>query len=241
MEIPSTYVLVHGAWHGGWCWSRVAERLRAAGHRVYTPTLTGLGERSHLLSPAIGLGTFVQDVCNVLTWEDLRDVVLLGHSFGGLAVSGAADRMPDRIRRLVYLDPFLLPTGLSAFDTFPAELVAKMEQGAAQTGGIRPPRPTSLGLEAPEDIAFVQDRLTPHPIGTYRDPLRLAHQLGNGLPVSYWRCTTPPFAAVREARDRAWEAFGTKWDWKDLACGHDAMVSAPDLVAQSLMDLDRGT
>ncbi|HXE17972.1 alpha/beta fold hydrolase [Castellaniella sp. UC4442_H9] len=237
MKNPTTYVLVHGAWHGGWCWSRVAERLRAAGHRVHTPTLTGLGERSHLLSPAIGLETFMQDICNVLTWEDLRDVVLVGHSFGGLAISGAADRMPERIRRLVYLDAFLLPPGVSAFDTLPAAVVAKLEEKTTKAGGIAPPRPANLGLEAPDDIAFVQGRLTPHPVGTYREAMRLAHPLGNGLPASYWRCVRPIFPSVQDARDWAWTTFGTQWDWKDLDCGHDAMVAAPDLVAESLMAL----
>jgi pimeloyl-ACP methyl ester carboxylesterase len=236
---PATYVLVHGAWHGGWCWSRVAERLRAAGHRVYTPTLTGLGERSHLLSPTIGLDTFVQDICNVLSWEDLHDAVLVGHSFGGLAIAGAADRMPERTRSLIFLDAFLLPPNASAFDTLPVELVDKFERGAAETGGIAPPRPTSLGLDAPEDIAFVQGRLTPHPVGTYREPLRLTHPMGNGLPVSYWRCTAPPFAAVRASRDWAWQTFGAQWGWKDLACGHDAMVAAPGLVADALVQSAR--
>jgi pimeloyl-ACP methyl ester carboxylesterase len=238
MKTPTTYVLVHGAWHGGWCWSRVAERLRAAGHQVYTPTLTGLGERSHLLSPAIGLGTFILDICNVLTWEDLHDVVLVGHSFGGLAISGAADRMPERLRRLVYLDAFLLPPGVSAFDTLPAAVVAKLEEKMTEAGGIAPPRPGSLGLEASGDIAFVQGRLTPHPVGTYREPMRLSHPLGNGLPAAYWRCVQPPFPSVQDSRDWAWKAFGNQWDWKDLPCGHDAMVAAPDLVSELLMGLD---
>lgn len=233
----TTYVLVHGAWHGGWCWSRVSGLLRAAGHRVFTPTLTGLGERSHLLSPDIDLETFVLDVCNVLTWEELRDVVLVGHSFGGLAVSGAADRMPERIRHLVYLDAFLLPPDTSAFDTLPAEVVAKLEQSAAATGGIAPPRPTSLGLTADEDIAFVQGRLTPHPIGTYREPLALKHPLGNDLPVTYLSCTQPRFAAVAAAHEWARETFGNCWKWAELPCGHDAMVAAPALVAQALMNV----
>ena len=233
----STFVLVHGAWHGGWCWSRVAERLRAAGQHVFTPTLTGLGERSHLLSPAINLDTFTQDIKNVLAWEDLRDVVLVGHSFGGLAISGAADQEAHRIRRLVYLDAFLLQPGTSAFDTFPAEVVSKLEARAATAGGIAPPRPTSLGLESEEDIQFVRERLTPHPIGTYRQPFHLRHPLGNGLPATYLRCTQPQFAGVADTYAWVREAYGDQWDWAELPCGHDAMVTAPALLTQTLLDI----
>jgi pimeloyl-ACP methyl ester carboxylesterase len=96
-----TYVLVHGAWHGGWCWSKVAAILRSRGHSVFTPTQTGLGERSHLLSKSITLDVFVDDIANVLKWEDLKDVVLVGHSLGGSTISGVADRMRDRVRQLV--------------------------------------------------------------------------------------------------------------------------------------------
>src|SRR5690606_951056 len=106
-----TFVLVHGAWHGGWCWSRLASLLRAAGHNVYTPTLTGLGERNHLLNNDVGLQTFVDDIVNVLVWEDLQDVILVGHSFAGVVITGVADVMPERIRQLVYLDAFILESG----------------------------------------------------------------------------------------------------------------------------------
>src|SRR5215831_8725724 len=100
---PKTFVLVHGAWHGGWCWTRVAERLRGAGHRVFTPTLTGLGDRAHLLSPQVGLDTFVQDIVATLEIEDLTDSILVGHSFAGATITGAADRVPERIAHLTYL------------------------------------------------------------------------------------------------------------------------------------------
>src|SRR3954452_9415811 len=119
-----TYVLVHGAWGGGWQWAPVAERLRAQGHRVFTPTQTGLGERKHLLSRDITIDTFVEDIVNMLEAEDLRDVVLVGHSFGGISITGAADRVPDRIRHLVYLDALIVQGGQSVFDGMPAEIVA---------------------------------------------------------------------------------------------------------------------
>ncbi|WP_323000363.1 alpha/beta fold hydrolase [Castellaniella sp.] len=236
MKTAHTYMLVHGAWHGGWCWSAVAQRLRQAGHLVHTPTLPGLGERSHLLGPDITLDTFIRDIEKQLITQDLRDVILVGHSFGGLVISGVADRLPGRLRRLVYLDAFLLPPGKSTFDTLPDTVVQRLELSAAGTGGIAPPRPESLGLSRAEDIAAVQGRLTPHPIGTYREPLRLDHPLGNGLPVTYLRCIQLPFPAVSQAYEWARETYGSRWSWQDLACGHDAMISAPDQVAEALLD-----
>src|ERR1700744_531381 len=114
-----TFVLVHGAWHGGWCWSRVADRLRSAGQLGFTPTQTGLGERKHLLSKDITLDTFARDIANVIEAEELSNIVLVGHSFGGLAISGVADAMPDRIRHLVYLDSLMVEGGKRPFDRLP--------------------------------------------------------------------------------------------------------------------------
>src|SRR6185437_2887529 len=106
----STYVLVHGAWHGGWCWKRVRKPLQAQGHEVFTPTLTGIGERSHLLSPQVNLETHIEDVVNLIRWEELSNVVLCGHSYGGAVISGVADRIPERIGALIYLDAFFSKT-----------------------------------------------------------------------------------------------------------------------------------
>ncbi|HLZ99458.1 MAG TPA: alpha/beta fold hydrolase, partial [Steroidobacteraceae bacterium] len=111
-----TIVLVHGAWHGGWCYRRVADLLRRSGHRVYTPTLTGLGERSHLLTRSINLSTHITDITNMMRWEDLRQVILVGHSYGGMVVTGVADAVTDRVSALVYLDAFLPTTGKSFHD-----------------------------------------------------------------------------------------------------------------------------
>src|SRR5947209_17490274 len=107
----ASFVLVHGAWHGSWCWKRVRKALQAAGHEVFTPTLTGLGERSHLLSRDVNLETHIQDVVNLIKWEELTDIVLCGHSYGGCVISGVADRIPARIRALVYVDAFVLENG----------------------------------------------------------------------------------------------------------------------------------
>ncbi|MGB6242578.1 MAG: alpha/beta hydrolase [Castellaniella sp.] len=236
MTAPQTYVLVHGAWHGGWCWSVVADQLRHAGHQVYTPTSPGLAERSDMLSPAITLSAFIQDLCDLLARHDLRDIILVGHSFGGLVISGAADRLPERIQHLVYLDAFLLPPGKSTFDTLPETTVERLELSAARSGGIPPLRPDSLGLTTAADIAYVQARLTPQPIGTYREALHLNHPLGNNLPATYLRCTGTPFQAVGQGYEWARAQYGSRWRWRDLACGHDAMISDPDLVVEALLD-----
>src|ERR1700677_1146224 len=130
-----TFVLVHGAWHGGWCWSRVADRLRAAGHQVFTPTQTGLGERKHLLSKDITLDTFTRDIVNVIEAEELTNIVLVGHSFGGMAISGVADAIPERIRHLVYLDSLMVEGGKSPFDSLPTDVVAARRKAAQKNRG----------------------------------------------------------------------------------------------------------
>jgi pimeloyl-ACP methyl ester carboxylesterase len=142
----TTFVLVHGGFHGGWCWSRVAPALRARGHTVFTPTQTGCGERSHLMSKSITLDTFVDDVANALRWEDLHDVVLVGHSFGGLAITGVADRMPQRIRQLIYLDSLIVQNGQCAFDLLEPEVVQgrlQVHRPTAVSGSSRHRRPFS--------------------------------------------------------------------------------------------------
>ena len=141
------FVLVHGACHGGWCWRHVADRLRASGHRVFTPTCTGLGERAHLMSREITLDTFTQDIAGVIEAEELGDIVLVGHSFGGLPVSGVADIIPDRIRHLVFLDALLAQPGRSAFDGLPPEIVAARRKAAEETSG-------GLSFSAPPPSVF---------------------------------------------------------------------------------------
>ncbi|NMI01768.1 alpha/beta fold hydrolase [Pseudonocardia acidicola] len=228
------FVLVHGAYHGGWCWRRVATLLRGAGHEVFTPTLTGLGERAHLLSGDVGLGTVVQDVVAVLETEELTDVVLVGHSFGALAVLGAADRVPERIRRLVLLDGLVVDAGQTGFDGLPAEVVAQREADAQRRGGgiaIPPPPASAFGVLDADDAAWVERRLTPHPLRSYREPLAVDKPLGNGLPVAYLYCANPPYTAIASGHEIVRREG---WTWHELATGHDAMISAPELVAGEL-------
>ncbi len=231
-----TFVLVHGGFHGGWCWQRLAPLLRERGHSVFTPTQTGCGERSHLMSAGITLDTFIDDITQVLTLEDLKDVVLVGHSFGGIAITGVADRLPRRLKQLIYLDSLILQGGQCAFDLLEPAVVQSRVQAAQANGGvwIEPPPPAFFGLSEPEDIAFLQGRLTPQPLGVYTSPLRLAHPVGHGLPAVYVHCTAPLYGGLALTRDWV-RASGMRE--VELATGHDAMVSAPAALADLLCAL----
>jgi pimeloyl-ACP methyl ester carboxylesterase len=233
---PAVYVLVHGAWHGGWCWDAVARILRSHGHRVFAPTLSGLGERAHLLSPEIGLQTFIQDVVEVFEENDLSDVILVGHSFGGLSLIGAADRVPQRIRQLVFLDAMVLSDGESAFAGLPAEAVAKRTKLAMDTSnGLSIPAPSAraLGVTDPEQAAFIESHCTPHPFRTFTDPMVVKGEPGGALPKVYIQCVDPVYAPTQGSRDFVKKQKG--WTWDEIATGHDAMVSAPAELAAKLL------
>jgi pimeloyl-ACP methyl ester carboxylesterase len=232
----NTLVLLHGAWHGGWCWRDVAALLCAQGHRVTTPTQTGLGERRHLLSGAITLETFVQDLVEHLEAEEVEDAILVGHSFGGMAISGAADRVPQRIRHLVYLDSLVLEDGQAPFDVLPADVVAARRRLAQeQGGGLFIPCPPVSAFGVPENhprADWMRRRMTPHPLGVFETPLRLRHAPGNGLPRTYIACSDPPYPPFEGVRREMRGSAG--WAWQEIATGHDAMVTAPEALAQML-------
>lgn len=230
-----TFVLVHGASHGAWCWRRVATRLRAAGHDVFVPTMTGVGERAHLLTPAVGLATMVQDVVAVLEAEELTDVVLVGHSFGALVALWVADRVPDRLREVVLLDGVVTDAGRRGFDIFPPEVEAQRVANANRLGagiGIPPATAAQYGVLDPDDAAWLERHLTLHPLRSYQDALAVTHPLGNGLPVRYLLCTDPPYPAIHGSHEVV-RRHG--WPITEVATGHDAMVSAPDLVVAELL------
>ena len=223
-----TFVLLHGAWHGGWCWERVAGPLRARGHRVTTPTQTGLGERAHLMSPDIDLAVFTADLVNHLLWEDLTEVVLVGHSFGGNAISGAAEEVPGRIARLVYLDALVPASGRTPFDDYPAEVAAqRIRQAEESSGGLSIPSPpaAAFAVTDPADAAWLEARLTPHPLHTFTTSQTFRDEPGNGLPVEYILCNDPvylgPLVGVRA------RVGSLGWPVTEIATGHDAMVTAP--------------
>ena len=237
MSASQTFVLVHGAWHGGWCWCRVAEALRAAGHLVFTPTLTGLGERVHLLRPDITIEDFATDVANVIEAEELWHVILVGHSLAGGAISVVADRIPKTLKQLVYLDAGVLENGESPFSKMDPTIVAQRLKLAQETSGgltIPPPAPGAFGVTEPHDVEWLRRRLTPQPFNCYQTPIRLNHPLGNGVSKTYIACTRPAYKPMLEIQE--WVRRQNEWVYVEFACGHDAMVICPDALAQILID-----
>ena len=233
--MANPFVLLHGACHGGWCWSRTARLLRAEGHDVFTPTFTGFGERAHLLTPEVGPETLVQDVVGVLESEELTDVVLVGHSFGALVALAVAERMPDRLRRLVLLDGVVVEPGAPWFDAVPPESAeARRTAAEAFSGGLAypPPGAAAFGLIDPDDIEWVERRLTPQPLRTLAEPFPLHAPLGAGVPVTYICCTDPAYPAIHSSHAIVRREG---WEWRELATGHDAMISAPDETAAELL------
>jgi pimeloyl-ACP methyl ester carboxylesterase len=232
-----SFVLLHGAFHGAWCWREVARLLRQHGHQVTTPTQTGLGERHHLLSPSITVETFIEDLIEHIRYSEVSDAVLVGHSFGGIALAGAADRIPARIRQLIFLDSRIVQNGQSAFDTTPPELVAQRRAQAAEHGNLflPPPPAESFGVPAGKKADRVNRLLTPHPFATFENRVRLAHPLGNGLPCTYIACTRPATASL--APSRTWAREQPRWGYRELETGHDAMITAPLETAKLLMEL----
>jgi pimeloyl-ACP methyl ester carboxylesterase len=232
----ATYVLVHGAWHGGWCWNAVARILRAHGHQVFTPTLSGLGERSHLLSAAIDLGVFIQDIVNVLEYEDLTDVILVGHSFGGLPITGAADRVPERIRQLVFLDAVVLENGQTAFSRLAPDIVARrLEEALESSKGLSIPVPpaSAFGVFEADQVALLERNCTPHPLKTFDDPIVLTRPVGGDIPKVYIHCTDPVYVPLQTSRD--FVRAQKDWAWDEIETGHDAMISAPEELAAKLL------
>ena len=224
----ASFVLVHGAWHGAWCWARVLPRLRAAGHVAHAVTLTGSGDRAHLLSADIRLATHVQDVVATVEAEELADVVLVGHSYAGLVVTGAADQLlaanPARIRHLVYVDAVTPHPGESWSSQHPAETVAARIEAAKASGGLSlpPPDASAFGLTG-ADRDWVNRRQTPFPFGVYRDPLAFDAARVARVPRTFIDCTLPALPTIAVMRQRVRSEAG--WNVVEIATGHDPMVS----------------
>jgi pimeloyl-ACP methyl ester carboxylesterase len=234
----STFVLVHGAWHGGWVWQRVAPLLRAAGHEVHTPTLTGVSDRAHLLSPSVGLGTHVQDVVALIEAYDADDVVLVGHSYGGQVVTGVADRIPDRLSLRVYLDAFVGDDGEAAIDLQPATVAGHYRESVAGPGfgWLIPVRSLQvLGVTEQSDVDWLSAGLTPHPWLTYTEPLRLTGA-ADRVPAAFVECTD----WMRVFQAHAERAAARGWPVRTVATGHEAMVTAPKELADVLLELQGG-
>jgi pimeloyl-ACP methyl ester carboxylesterase len=228
-----TFLLVHGAWHGGWCWRAVSSLLRKAGHEVHAPSLTGLGERRHLVSGKVDLDTHIEDLTQLIEMEDLRDVVLVGHSYGGMVVTGAADRRPERIARLVYLDAFVPEDGKCLLDYAVPERAARMRHEGERTGFVTPPPMSLWGLSRIEDLDFVGQREVRHPYATMAQPVRLTNIAEAAMiPKTFVYCSSPATGSfdqfvVKYRNNPAWR-------FHELKTGHDAMILMPGEVAKIL-------
>ena len=231
----TTFVLVHGGFHGGWCWGRVAKRLRAAGHDVYAPTLTGLADRSHLLNPHIDLSTHVSDVAGLLRWEDLHDVVLCGHSYGGMVVTGAAEAEAARVRTIVYADAFVPESGQCLLDLLPPDRRDRMTADAETAGEgwrLTIPPASAYDLADAADRAWVDSLLTPHPYGTCTERMgRL--QAVQGKPRVFIRATRYSASTFAPVAERARNGAG--WTLHEVPCGHDLMIEQPSEVTRILL------
>jgi pimeloyl-ACP methyl ester carboxylesterase len=232
----ATFVLVHGAWHGSWCWKRVRRALQAQGHDVFTPTLTGVAERSHLLSRQVNLETHILDVENLMRWEELSDVVLCGHSYGGCVISGVADRVPDRIRALVYLDAFVLEAGESLARHVPEAQFQQLLDGAAAVGeGWKvPPIPAEVFNVNADDREWVNQQCTMQPLETFQQPLNLSGRLRQIKNVTFILASGfvggspfPPF--YEKAKVNGWKVV-------TVPCGHDVMLDAPEELTRVLLE-----
>jgi pimeloyl-ACP methyl ester carboxylesterase len=229
-----TFVLVHGAWMGGWCYKRVARLLRQAGHEVYTPTLTGLGERAHLMSRAIDLNTHVQDVLGVIRCEELSDIVLCGHSYGGMVITGVAEHIAAKIRSLVYLDAFVPENGKCLFDYSLAEHSRRMRDDAAQNGeGYKiTPIPAAAFAVNAQDAAWVDAMCVKQPLATFEHKLEVTSPQ---IPKRVY------MIAAGWTRPSPFQQFGARfkddpgWQFVSFACGHDVMVDLPQELAAALI------
>jgi pimeloyl-ACP methyl ester carboxylesterase len=232
---------------GGWCWNKVAERLRRLGHTVYAPTLTGLAERAHLASPDVGLATHVEDVESVVVFEDLRDVILVGTSSGGTVITALADKICDRTAALVYLDAFLPSDGQCTLDLLAADRRAALETLVETEGDgwllprfAPPPWPAILRSDVWQvreepDVAWILPRLRPTPFRHFADPVRLVTERAAGIPRTYIQCRARPPAPFDAAAARVRSSPG--WRCVEIDTPHVPYLTHPDVVTEALVEI----
>jgi pimeloyl-ACP methyl ester carboxylesterase len=232
----ATFVVAHGAWVGGWSWKKVRPMLRGRGHEVFTPTYTGIGERSHLAAPSIGLGTHIQDLIAVIEYEDLHDVVLVGHSYGGIVATGVADRVPERVARVVYLDAFVPHDGQSMFDLQPEEARFSMREQARTTGAGWMMDPMDLPPDTAEaDVTWASPRRVRQPIMTFEESIHLTGACET-LPRTYIFCAPPrPGDIFRQFVRRAQTEPG--WTYREIESSHNPQITAPEALAALLDEI----
>jgi len=230
----ATFVVVHGAWSAGWAWKKMRPALRALGHELFTPTHTGLGERAHQSAPEVDLERHIADVRGVLEFEDLRDIVLVGHSYGGMVATGVADRLAERIAHLVYLDAFVPRDGQSCFDLIGAagrQRALDAMRAADPAAWRLPPNPLPPDTSA-EDVAWANPKRMPQPVRTFEQPLALAGAVER-LPRTYVYCTRPgPGDVFRQFAERTRAAPG--WRYRELDSSHNPHITMPGTLARLL-------
>ena len=220
------FVLVHGAWHGGWCWQEVSQQLREKGFRVYTPTLSGLGEHKNVINENINLQTHITDIINFIEMEDLHNVVLVGHSYAGTVIAGVADSIPGRLNKLVFLDAMIVHNGESPISTQFKEVQAAMGEFVAKKQNIAPIIPAEeFGVTEKAKAKWVNERLTPQPFNTFAQRLTLKHTYGNNVPLVYISCTDKQLPIIKKMSKEAQNS--SLWTYLELNTGHDAMVTVP--------------
>ncbi|WP_200306528.1 alpha/beta fold hydrolase [Paracraurococcus ruber] len=225
----ATFLICHGAWGGGWAWRKLRPLMREAGHEMFTPTYTGLGERAHLAHPLVDLETHVEDILAVIAAEDLHDLILVGHSYGGMVATGVADRVPERLRHLLYLDAFVPADGQSL-----ADLAGPGGPAAPVAGWLVPPLPPAPDT-APEDLAWAASRRRHHPVRCFTQPLRLRHA-APPVPRSYVHCTRKEGPDVfRQFADRFRD--DPAWRFHALDASHSPNLTAPAALAALLLVL----
>ena len=237
----ATFVLVHGAWFGGWCWQKVIPFLEAAGQKVYAPTLTGLAERISELSPTVGLDTHIQDIVGLLEEKDLRDVVLVGHSYGAMVITGVVDQAPERIAHLIYLDTFVPRDGESVADVSPMVIRLLRLQAQIQDDGWRIAPHGTYGVTTEPDRSWVRAKLTPQPLKTLLERLHLKNPaIVSTKPRTHIDCTGSGvvFLLMRHLlAPRALPPTEAGWRLRQLPTGHDAMITMPKELADVLLEV----
>lgn len=235
MADAKTFVLVHGAWHGGWCWRRVADLLAKRGHTVFAPTLTGLGAASHLLSPSVGLDTHIADVANLIRWERLADIVLVGHSYGGFVISGVAEQAEPAIGAIVYLDAFVPEDGHSMAENGTPATRERVRLALERGEDAIPPRSAESFNVNAADRAWIDALCTPQPLGCFLGRLTLTGARERIARKAYIRATAYPNPMFDQAAEMVKARQG--WTVHGVPCGHDVMVDMPDRLAALLEEV----
>jgi pimeloyl-ACP methyl ester carboxylesterase len=239
LSIMSTFLLVHGAWHSGRAWERVVPLLESTGHRVLAPSLTGYGDKAHLLSPEVGLDTHVDDIVTLIEEQDLTEVILVGHSYAGLVISSVANQVPDRIAHLVYLDAMVPEDGQTAVDVLPVTQ-SMIDQAGSWRIPPLPEQPPPLGLFGvtdPADVAWLREMLSDQPVLCLQQPVRLDNPAVKAIPRTYIHCVGAKPAGINRREVPAIQPNGSPSQVWELPTGHDCMITMPAELSELLLKL----